>query len=69
MITHVVEYKPRGTSRFFVKILHSLELAEKWIEHHKIHYSSWSLLEITGFHAETGEASYKVLKTDESEEK
>ena len=69
MITHVVEYKPRGTSRFYVKILHSLELAEKWIEHHKIHYSSWSLLEITGFHPETGEAKYRTITYNQIEEK
>ena len=69
MITHVVAYKPRGSGCTYVKLFHSLFFAEKWIASHSCYHEYWILREIKGFHAETGEASYKVLKTDEGEEK
>jgi len=69
MITHVVCYKTRNSRCVYVELFHSLVFAEKWITSHGRHHVYWILKEITGFHAETGCATYKILKTDESEEK
>ena len=68
MITHVVAYKPRGSRCAWLKLFHSLELAEKWIETRRLYDEYWILKEIVGFHAETGCATYKILKSIDSEE-
>jgi len=68
MITHVVYYKPRGVSGCYIKLMHSLEYGEKWIEHHKKHQDYWSFHETSGFDAVTGEVYLKFIKDSESEE-
>ena len=68
MITHIVAYKFPGFKCWYVKCFESLEKAEIYLKANEYKWELWSIDEVTGFHAVTGEAEYKLVRNSESEE-